>query len=151
MNKAFVREPDSTVDYCPRCGSKGEPVGPETLKHYLTDAQRGQVASSASFCPSPNCKVAYFDSFKRMVLAAELARPVYPKDPRAPVCACFGLTLDEIEHDAAEGVVTRVREIIEKARSPAARCVELAANGRPCTAYVQKCYLHYKSKNAADH
>jgi hypothetical protein len=146
MNKAFVREPDATVDYCPRCGSKGEPVGAETLKQYLSETQRGQIAASACFCPSANCKVAYFDSFKRVVLAAELSRPVFPKDSRAPVCACFGLTLDEIEHDAAEGVVSRVREIIEKARSPDARCTELAANGRPCTAYVQKCYLLGRKK-----
>jgi transposase len=146
MNKAFVREPDGAAEYCPRCGSKGEPVGPETLRAYLTDEQRGQIASSANFCPSPNCKVAYFDSFKRVVLAADLPRPVFPKDSRAPVCACFGLTLDQIEHDAAEGNVTRVREIIEKARSPAARCTELAANGRPCTAYVQKCYLQSRGR-----
>lgn len=144
MNKAFVREPDATVDYCPRCGSKGEPVGLETLRGYLTEAQRTQIAAAACFCPSPNCKVAYFDSFKRLILAADLTRPVFPKDSRAPVCACFGLTLDQIEHDAAEGVVTRVREILDKARSPDARCTELAANGRPCTAYVQKSYLQSK-------
>jgi transposase len=38
MNKAFVREPDPTTEYCPRCGSKGEPVGRITLnvqKYYL--------------------------------------------------------------------------------------------------------------------
>jgi hypothetical protein len=144
MNKAFMREPDSTVEYCPRCGSQGEAVGPETLRGYLSEGQRAQIASAACFCPSPNCKVAYFDSFKRVVLAADLVRPAFPKDSRAPVCACFGLTLEQIEHDAAAGVVTRVREILEKARSPAARCTELAANGRPCTAYVQKCYLQSK-------
>ena len=43
MNKAFVREPDNTADYCPRCGSKGQPVRGETLKSYLTDEQRRTV------------------------------------------------------------------------------------------------------------
>ena len=146
MNKAFVRESDNTAEYCPRCGSKGDPVGPQTLANYLTEPQRHSIAVSANFCPSANCPVAYFDTFKRVVLAAELSRPVYPKDPRAPVCACFGLTLDQIERDAAEGVVARVREIIEKSKSPQARCTDLAANGRPCTGYVQKCYLKRRAK-----
>ena len=146
MNKAFVRESDSTVDYCPRCGSKGDPVGPQTLTNYLSDQQRRTIAVSASFCPAANCPVAYFDTFKRVVLAAELARPVYPKDPRAPVCACFGLTLEEIERDATEGVVARVRQIVEKSKAAEARCTDLAANGRPCTGYVQKCYLEARAK-----
>jgi len=59
MNKAFVREPGQTVDFCPRCGSKGEPVGTPTLKTYLTDAQRAQISDPANFCPSPQCAVAY--------------------------------------------------------------------------------------------
>ena len=36
MNKAFVREPEQTADYCPRCGSKGKAVGVEALKSYLS-------------------------------------------------------------------------------------------------------------------
>lgn len=146
MNKAFVREPDNTADYCPRCGARGEPVGPVTLRNYLSEQQRRAIAATADFCPSPTCPVAYFDSFKRVVLAAELSRPVYPKDSRAPVCACYGLTLAEIESDAAAGAVERVREIVGKSKSPDARCADLAANGRPCTGYVQKCYLECRAR-----
>jgi Zinc binding domain len=141
MNKAFVREPDSTADYCPRCGSKGEPVGTETLKAFLTDEQRGAIAESANFCPAPKCDVVYFDSFERAFLTTDLQRPVYPKDPTAPICACFGLTRDDIEQDVREGVTTRVKAVIEKAKTPAARCRQMAANGKPCIAYVQKCYM----------
>ena len=141
MNKAFVREPDSTVDYCPRCGSKGEPVGPETLKEFLTDAQRGAISESANFCPSARCDVVYFDSFERTMLTADIGRPVYPKDPAAPICACFGLTRDDIEEDVREGVTARVKGVIEKAKTPAARCRQLAANGQPCIAYVQKYFM----------
>ena len=141
MNKAFVREPDNTADYCPRCGSKGEPVGGETLGSFLTDVQRRAVTESANFCPSPKCEVVYFDSFERTVLAADVQRPVYPKDPAAPLCACFGLTREDIEGDVQEGVTTRVKEIIEKATSSAARCRQMAANGKPCIAYVQGYYI----------
>lgn len=145
MNKAFLREPDRVVDYCPRCGAQGQTVGGETLDTYLSAEQRHMVADPANFCPSPQCDVAYFDSFERIVLAADLQRPVYPKDPDAPICACFGLTQDEIEQDVREGVVTRTKALIEKAKSPEARCAKMAANGRSCIAYVQKCYLQLRS------
>ena len=141
MNKAFVREPDQTAEYCPRCGAQGESVGSETLETYLSVEQRGRVSPRANFCPSPRCAVAYFDGFERVILAADLGRAVFPKDPDAPICACFGLTREEIEQDVAEGVATRTRAILEKAKSAEAHCARLAANGRSCVAYVQKYYM----------
>ena len=65
MNKAFVREPDQTADYCPRCGSKGQQVSRETVRAYLPEGQTATVADPANFCPSPQCDVAYFDAFER--------------------------------------------------------------------------------------
>ncbi len=141
MNKAFIREPDNTAYYCPRCESKGEPVGGETLGSFLTDQQRQAIADPANFCPSPKCKVVYFDSFERTVLAGDIQRPVYPKDPAAPICGCFGLTGEDIEQDVREGVTARVKGILEKAKLPAAQCRKMAANGKPCIAYVQKYYM----------
>lgn len=141
MNKAFIREPDHTADYCPRCGSKGEPVGSITLKAHLTELQLGRIADPANFCPSPQCPVAYFDSFERVVVAADLRWPIYPKDPDAPICACFGLSQADIEEDVREGVVTRTKAVLQRAKSPEARCLEKAANGRPCVAFVQKYYM----------
>ncbi len=141
MNKAFVREPDQTAEYCPRCGTQGETVGSETLETYLSVAQRGRVSRRSNFCPSPRCAVAYFDSFERVILVSDLSQAIYPKDPDAPICACFGLTREEIEQDVAEGVATRTRAILEKAKSAEARCTCLAANGRSCLAYVQKYYV----------
>jgi hypothetical protein len=145
MNKAFVREPDQTADYCPRCGTKGEAVGSRTLAAYLSGEQRGRLADPANFCPSPQCPVAYFDGFERLVLATDLQRRAYPKDLGAPMCACFGLTRADIEQDVREGVVTRTKALLEKAKSPEARCAETAANGRPCVAYVQKYYLQCRA------
>ena len=74
--------------------------------------------------------MAYFDGFERIVLAADVGKPVYPKDPTAPICACFGLTRADIEQDVREGVTTRTKAMLEKAKSPGARCAEMAANGR---------------------
>ncbi len=141
MNKAFVRDPEQTADYCPRCGSKGEIVFRETIAaHAVADARR-RLSEPANFCPKPACEVAYFDSFERIIAVGELRRAVYPKDPEAPICACFGLTREDIERDLEEGTPTRVRALLVKANSPAAQCRELAANGQSCAAYVQKYYM----------
>lgn len=145
MNKAFVREPDSTADYCPRCGSRGEPVHAETIRTYLPTGRKATLADPADFCPSPQCEVAYFDAFERVITTEELVRPIYPKDPDAPICACFGLTREDIEQDVREGVVTRVKAILQKAASPDARCAHLAANGQSCVAYVQKYYMQCRA------
>ncbi|MDY0167248.1 MAG: hypothetical protein RBS80_11940 [Thermoguttaceae bacterium] len=145
MNKAFIREPEQTLDLCPRCGSKGEPVGIEPLKSYLTDQQRQGLAEPVSFCPSPKCRVVYFDCLERVVLASDTTRPVYPKDPTAPICACFGLTQEDIEQDVQEDVVTRIKAVLEKAKSPEARCAKMAANGKPCVAFVQKYYMQCRN------
>ena len=91
--------------------------------------------------------MAYFDGLERVVMAEELARPVYPKDPTAPICACFGLTRQDIEQDVEEGVVTRTKAVLEKAKSPQARCAQMAANGEPCIAYVQKYYMDCRSSS----
>ena len=150
MNKAFVREPDYAGTYCPRCGSEGERVGDEVLNHYLDDEQRASLMPPAHFCPSRKCAVAYFDGLERFVLAADLSQPVYPKDPTAPLCACFGVTCHDIEQDVDEGVVTRTRAALEKVQSPQARFAHLAANGRPCTANLQKHYMDCLKRRQAE-
>lgn len=148
MNKAFVREPDQAAEYCPRCGSKGEPVGSVTLQAHVPERLQSGIAPAANFCPSAQCAVAYFDSFERVILAKDLRRPVFPKDPEAPICACFGLTRADIEEDARRGEVGRVKAVLQRANSPEARCVERAVNGRPCVAFVQRTYLQYLQANA---
>jgi hypothetical protein len=150
MNKAFVREPDCAGTYCPRCGSQGEQVGAEVLKLYLADDQGITLTPPAYFCPSPKCAVAYFDSFERFILVNALSRPAYPKDPTAPLCACFGVTRQDIEQDVDEGVVTRTKAAVERAKSPLARCAQTAANGRPCVAHLQKYYLECRQRRAGE-
>ena len=82
MNKAFVREPDQNAEYCPRCGSPGQPVGRETIQSYLSAEKIKMVADPANFCPSPQCDAVYFDAFERVVLTGDLDRPVYSKDSK---------------------------------------------------------------------
>ena len=145
MNKAFVKEPDpSASGSCPLCGSLGQPVGPETLAAHLPPEALRNLSESAYFCPYDKCAAAYFDMFERVVRAEQLVKRVYPKDLDAPLCACFGLTRDDVEQDIREGGATRVKELLAKARSPAARCRTQAANGQSCVAEVQRSYMRMK-------
>jgi hypothetical protein len=116
VNKAFVRESDSTDVLCPRCGAAG-------------------------ISATPTCGVAYFDAFEAVVPVEALTASVYPKDPGAPLCPCFGLTMEEVEADVAEGTPTRIRALLAKSKTPAARCDELSPTGHSCIPDVQKCYF----------
>jgi hypothetical protein len=144
MNKAFVRESDSTIERCPQCGSPGESVGAATLDALLKPEHRSQLGAEAYFCASATCPIAYFDQFERSAAIDALARPVYPKDPAAPICPCFGLTPDEVEDDARAGDVARVRAAIERAKSAEARCPQTAPNGRSCVAEIQRYYMKHR-------
>ena len=141
MNKAFVREQDADIRHCPRCGSLGQPVGSSTLNHWLTVTSREELGDRAMFCPLPSCPTAYFDQFERMVNTDALQRPAWPKSLNAPLCACFGLTAEEVDADIDDGGVARVRSVVERSRMPDARCQTLAANGHCCVAEVQKYYF----------
>ncbi|MBW3598085.1 MAG: hypothetical protein KY475_12505 [Planctomycetes bacterium] len=142
MNKAFIREPEfDGRAYCPRCGSVGEAVGEATLDHHIRPEARGHLGDSAWFCSFAKCEAAYFDLLERVVTVAELQQAVYPKDPSAPVCACFGFGRDEIDADVAERSPTRIRELLAKSKSSDARCAVLAADGQCCMAEVQRLYI----------
>jgi hypothetical protein len=147
MSKAFLRETDVDQDgVCPRCGGRGQAVSASVVRRHAVTAAAGRIVEPLWFCPMPSCAVAYFDAFKSIVGTDELTAPVAPKDPRAPLCACFGLTAADVAADAAEGAPTRVRALIARAQSPAARCATLAANGQSCVPAVRKLLLELQRK-----
>ncbi|HTN76798.1 MAG TPA: hypothetical protein VL096_16175 [Pirellulaceae bacterium] len=145
MNKAFTREPDSPDSRCPRCGAIGQDVATDTIAAHALPEAIARLAPSACYCPTPVCEVVYFDAFERGILVSELRCPVYPKDPDAPICPCFGATIDEIEQDLAEGTVLRVRKMVEQAKSPAANCHLLAVHGRSCATEVQRYFMQRRN------
>lgn len=144
MNKAFMKEPEAGDARCPRCNSTGLSVGPETLREYVPAELLPSLTESAYFCPFERCDVAYFDLFERAIEHSRLLRPVYPKDPSAPVCGCFGLTEDDIREDIDEGVVTRVRSVVDRSKTPAAQCFKLSPSGHCCVPEVQRCYMRLR-------
>jgi hypothetical protein len=146
MNKAFVREPDQDDRvFCPKCGAVGVPVMDGPLDRYLRPAARPMFVHDAWFCPSATCDVAYFSEAGKTATTGDLARPVYPKDPDAPICACFGYAYDDAAADATEDSPRRTRELLTKAKSAAADCTNLAADGQSCVATVQSLYMKLKS------
>jgi hypothetical protein len=147
MNKAFVKENDTTEGRCPRCGSPGTVVYQETLRAHLPPAALQHLTDSAFFCAQPRCSVVYFDLFDRVVEESLVPTPVYPKNPAAPLCACFGLTRDDVEEDIREGSVTRTRACVEKAKSPEARCAVASPSGQSCVAEVQRYYMKLRAGN----
>ena len=141
MNKAFVRESDSTDVLCPRCGAVGTGTLRVAFENHVPAEARRALAASTYFCPTPTCAVAYFDAFEAVVTAGALLHPVYPKDPTAALCACFGLTMEDVEADVDDGTPRRIRELLVKSKSAAARCEELSPTGRSCIPEVQRCYF----------
>ncbi len=146
MNKAFVREPeDDGRAYCPRCQSLGVAVEAGPLGTHIRPESRAKMRDDAWFCNFPRCDVAYFNQFDAVVTVDELNAPVYPKDPDAAICACFGFSYDEVAADVQDGTPTRIRELLAKSKSPDARCRTLAVDGRCCMTAVQELYMKLRS------
>ena len=145
MNKAFVREPEfDGRAFCPRCGSLGTPVGASAMDTHIRSEAREKMADTAWFCGYAPCEVAYFNLFESVVTVAELNGPVTPKDPQSPLCACFGLTYEDVEADVRDGTPTRIRALHKQSTSPEARCATLAANGQCCMTEVRRHYMKLK-------
>ncbi|MEX2212526.1 MAG: hypothetical protein WD768_00265 [Phycisphaeraceae bacterium] len=145
MNKAFTREPDEPDDLrCPHCGVIGSAVSSLTITHHLREGDTSPLSSSACFCPTHTCPIAYFDGFGQSIAASSLNRPIYPKDPAAPVCACFRLKAEDVEADAKANNPAGIRELIRKSQMGKAKCEEKAADGRCCVGEVQRLYLKAK-------
>lgn len=145
MNKAFVREPDfDGRAYCPRCGALGLPVEHGPLDRHIRPESRNKLGDTAWHCGFFRCEVAYFNLFDAVVLIDELAAPIYPYDLDAPMCACFGFAYADVEADVAAGRPTRIRDLLAKSQSTAARCQELAPDGRCCMLAVQELYMRLR-------
>jgi hypothetical protein len=148
MNKAFVREPDSDGDlYCPQCGSLGEAVTAATLDARVRPEARSRIGSAAWYCGYANCAIAYFNEMEATVSVNEIQGPAYPKSPEAPLCACFGFSIADVEADAADSEPRRIRGLYAKSKTEAAHCMTLAANGRCCLKEVQRLYHRLREQD----
>lgn len=146
MNKAFCKEPEqSDRPLCPRCGAEGFPVGAVTLAAHLDPSDAATLAEPVAWCDTERCPVGYFDGLERFVEAVRVRGVHWPKDLSGVLCACHGLTCDDVEADLDEGVPRRVREVVTKAANPGAECAIRSVDGRPCTARVQRHFVRRKA------
>ena len=146
MNKAFVREPETDGRaYCPRCQTLGTPVAAGPLDTHIRPESRSKMHDAAWFCGFGPCEVAYFNIFEGVVLTGELKWPVYPKDPDAPLCGCFGFGYAEVEADVRDGQPARIRQRLARSQSAAANCHTLAADGQCCIGHAQRLYMKLRA------
>lgn len=146
MNKAFCREPDAAAPaICPGCGHEGLAVSAETIRAHVVPDAVDTLGEPAYFCPTDTCPVAYFDLLERSIETARAVGLYWPKDPSAPLCNCHGLTVGDVDADLAEGVPSRVREIVRKAAEPGAACATRSPDGRPCVARVQRHFMRRRA------
>lgn len=148
MNKAFVREPEAdTRVLCPRCGTAGAAVGSGPLDTHVRPEFRGRLQDHAWYCGQTTCDVAYFNQIGTLVLLHELRTGVYPYDIDAPICACFGLTWDDVDADVRDGTPIRIRQLLARSQSPEARCHIVAPDGQCCMREVQRLYLKRRNEH----
>jgi len=147
MNKAFVREPDDDGRrHCPRCESLGVPVQSGPLDRHVRPEVRSRIGGAAWFCSYPPCAVAYFDGFLSQIAVDELLHPVYPKDPDATLCECFGFSQAEIDADLDEGTPVRIRALLQRSQSSEARCASHAPDGRCCLTEIKRIYMKERER-----
>lgn len=139
-----MKEPETADPACPSppgCGSTGVPVSRVTLEARLRPEAAARFGETAYFCPNPSCDVAYFDAGRERALRGELAVPVWPKHPEAPVCACFGVAHAVFEDFGRRGDKAAMRAFLERTTSSEARCATCAADGRSCATEARRLFL----------
>ena len=135
-----MKEADAADPRCPGCAGPGEEVGRPTLEAQVDVDTLRRLSGPAWFCPDPTCAVGYFGGWGAPVPSAALRSPAYPKNPEAPLCACFGMSAAEVEAEARAGRKERVRALLERARGPEARCAEKRPDGRCCAPIVSRLF-----------
>ena len=147
MNKAFCKESDAPPPpRCPGCGHDGTQVGDATLRAHIVADAGETLGEPAFFCGTDTCAVAYFDLLERTIPLTAAHGLFWPKDPSGPLCACHGLTVDDVDADLSEGTPTRVRDVVRRATQPDAACATRSADGRSCVARVQRHYLRRRAE-----
>lgn len=119
-------------------------MGAAAMDAHCRDEVRSRIREAAWFCSYPKCDVAYFNTLDVVIGVEELRAPIYPKDLDAPLCSCFGFTMDDIMADVDDGTPTRIRALLAKSQSPEARCAELAPDGQCCMREVQRLYIKHR-------
>jgi hypothetical protein len=127
-----MKEGEAPEPRCPSCDTLGDEVGPPTLDAHVPTDLRPALGDRAYYCVNPGCRIAYFNGWGTAVPAQRINRPAYPKDPDGPLCACFGISANQILSEAREGKKDGIRSLKARAEGPEAHCAECSPDGRSC-------------------
>jgi hypothetical protein len=140
MSRAFMKESEPADPRCPECSALGEPVGLVTLKGHLEPEDCSSLGAKAFYCVNSGCHTAYFNAWGVSVPFERMTRTAYPKDPDAPICPCFGMTVAEVVEDARAGNRDRIRDLATRAQGPQAHCAENCPDGTTCLPRVLRLF-----------
>ncbi len=141
MSRAFVKETDDREPRCPVCTGRGVPVTRVTIAALAGEPAAARLGAETFCCDVPSCEIAWFDGVGARVRVDELRAPPWPKDPSAPVCACFGVGADQIEAWGARADTAAVKALLERVKGTSARCATKAFDGSSCEPHVRKIFL----------
>jgi len=151
MSQAFIREPDAPEPRCPApsgCGGLGQSVTRASLVANVGEEAALVLGEELFFCPDPDCEVAYFDATGGRVGVDRLLERRWPKSLDAPLCACFGVTLETIASWAREGRTDQMKAFLERAQGPEARCLSRTHAGRSCVLDARRVFVREKERPA---
>ncbi len=130
MTKRFFANLNRTVaPYCPQCQALCDAVGCATLDITCSHACAKNFGNDGWFCTYPDCEVAYFDLYGRIILVEELRQPVHPKSDGAPICPALVSPMNSLTRPLIS-VHPPPFANCWPVQTPAANCTVLAANGR---------------------
>lgn len=151
MNKAFIKEDDDKEPRCPApegCGGPGIVVPPETAAAQAPGTLLASFSREVLYCANPGCPTAYFDPWGASIPVTALTSVPYPKDPSAPLCACFGISPEDIIDDAERKDPSRIRDLIAKAEGPLASCATKTPDGQCCLPEARKLFMRHLQPEA---
>ena len=150
MNKAFVREPeDDGPRVLPALQNAGPPGRLWPVRYAHPPRVPRKDAGRRLVLRVPALRSCLLQPLRRRSPDGRAQIAGLPHDPNTPICACFGLTYDDVEADVHDGTPTRIRELLAKSKSSEAQCHKLAADGICCMAQFKNCTCDFARKPPA--
>jgi hypothetical protein len=129
---------------CPECGQLGKSVQQITLGALLKPEKRPEIPKQKEFCFCRNtaCAVVYFVPDRVLFQKDDLSVPVglkEPKNPKAPVCYCFGWTPEKIQAEIrTTGKSSAIDQIKAQVKASNCYCEVTNPQGSCCLGNVSQ-------------
>jgi hypothetical protein len=132
---------------CPQDGTKGKPVHLVTLKSLLIGAalEKLDIQNTYTFCPNSDCSVVYFSNTYQIFTTVDLKIPVFQKDSREQVlaCYCFDWSRQRIREEIEQtGTSNAVASITAHIKAKRCGCEVNNPQGACCLANVREFVQH---------